>query len=167
MLRNCHEGIGQVLNICVCSIQVANSDQLHVELLPHDQEGKLKASLTVCLNIYTVEAGLKLDDNRWHDIDLRFIDGLLQVQLDDERVSIANSSDFVTSPLFKRSEDVAAPIVLGQGYKGCLLEGPSVQFTTMNEDFLNNCPIPLIGNFSNQFQLLTKKNKSFMYIVSN
>jgi len=124
---------------------------LNVELLPHNQEGKLKVSLTVCLNNFSVEVGLKLDDNRWHDIDLRFVEGLLQVQLDEERVSIPDSSDFITSPLFKRSEDVDAPIVLGQGYKGCLLEGPSVQFTTMDEDFLNNCPIPLIGNFSNSF----------------
>ena len=124
---------------------------LNVELLPHNQEGKLKVSLTVCSNNFSVEVGLKLDDNRWHDIDLRFVEGLLQVQLDEERVSIPDSSDFITSPLFKRSEDVDAPIVLGQGYKGCLLEGPSVQFTTMDEDFLNNCPIPLIGNFSNSF----------------
>ena len=134
--------------------QVAASDHLSVELLPRSQGARLRLSLTVGSVDYSTDAGFDLDDNRWHDIDLRLVEGLLQVQLDQELIPIANSSDIDTSPLFKRVTDVSSPITLGQGYTGCLLEGPSVQFTKLNDDFLGNCPIPLIESFSNTTNII-------------
>ena len=141
----------------VSSFQVDSGDRLSLELLPPDQGGRLKLSLAVAPNTgYTSDVAFDLADNRWHNVDVRFsADGFFQLQLDNEVVSIANASDINDSPLF-RPGSTSSSITIGQGYTGCLLEGPSVRLSPSGDDdeldsrafLLGQCPIPLSGNCS-------------------
>lgn len=98
------------------------------------------------------ESGFDLADNRWHDVDLRFHQDFLQVRLDDQWTSIVNSSLVNRSPLFQRTvgDNSQRSVTLGGGFSGCLLEGPSLTFATIDQDVPITCPIPL-GNNSQLF----------------
>lgn len=168
--KPCFENVFLIITFFLyfCSFtrnQTDSGDRLSLELTPADQGGRLKVSLAVGSDTgYTSEAGFDLNDNRWHNIDLRFSpDGFLQLQLDAEVISIVNASEVSSSALFRQSSPTAS-VVIGQGYTGCLLEGPAIRFLLSNDEddqssgsenlLMGQCPIPLSGNCSKLFFFL-------------
>ena len=135
------------------------NDRLSLELLPSNQGGHLRLTLAAGALSYTSDAGFNLADNRWHNIDLRFVDALLQLQIDQDNVVIANSSEIDASPLFRTWSDVdgMAQVTIGHGYVGCIREGPSVRLSVDQENnniFIGACPIPLNGDCSEHFKFI-------------
>ena len=123
-----------LLLLLLLLLQVAADDYLTLELLPADQGGRLKVSLSVELDVYTAEAALDLADNRWHNVDVQFAAAAasskdLQMKIDQEVVTVANASSRIeSSPLFSVSR--SGSVVIGQGFTGCLLQGPSVELVS-------------------------------------
>lgn len=101
-------------------------------------------SVTVADASHEAEAGFDLADNQWHDVDVRFHERQLQVRLDGLWTGVANASDVDASALFARSvgDNSEESVTIGRGFAGCLLEGPSLLFTTFGQDLLVDCPIP-------------------------
>ena len=138
-----------VLNKYNCVLvykQVMGSDRLTVSLLPANQGGRLSLSLSAETNDFTTEAGFDLADNKWHDVDLVFHEDFLQIKLDGEWTQVVNASFVNRSPLFHRVNDhEPKSMTIGQGFTGCLLQGPSFPLTSIDQHLRISCPIPL-GN---------------------
>ena len=117
------------------------SDRLTVSLLPADQGGRLSLSLSADSNDFTTESGFDLADNRWHDVDLRFHEDFLQIRLDGDWAQVVNESFVNRSPLFKRDDAEPKSMIIGNGFTGCLLQGPNFPLTSIDQRM--SCPIPL------------------------
>lgn len=128
-------------------LQVMAADRLTVSLLPASQGGRLSLSLSADATEFTTESGFDLADNHWHDVDIRFHQDFLQIKLDGLWMTVVNASLVNRSPLFQRTvgDNSEQSVTLGRGFTGCLLEGPSLTFSSLGR--LAGCPIPL-GNES-------------------
>lgn len=136
---------------------------MSIELLkqPGSSSGpvRLRFGLSVDSTGYSSDStgSVDLADNQWHDVDLRFHERLLQWRLDgaDDWNPLANATEVEQSPLFRRAVGDNSihrqTITLGRGYTGCLLQGPSLRFDSLDnaEDILiGHCPVPLEGDCS-------------------
>lgn len=130
--------------------QIVDNDRLTLSLLPANQGGRLSLNLLADGTDMITESGFDLGDNRWHDVDLKFHQDQLQIRLDgDDWMPVVNASLVGGSPLFQRrlGDNSERSVTLGRGFSGCLLEGPSLSFASVDRNVaITACPIPLGTN---------------------
>lgn len=72
----------------------------------------------------------KLLDNKWHNLELYYQMGNLNLRIDEQNLIIANST---YNAMFLNDQEIrneAAVLILGNMFSGCLLEGPGLVFNT-------------------------------------
>lgn len=120
--------------------QIHNTDKLSVLLKPEYLSVQLKTKE------FQIESlvQMRLLDNNWHTLEFLFKLGVLNIIIDKQVFTMANSTyntAFITDQTFRNE---AAVLILGKGYSGCLLHGPGFSFhnpVTVQAVQFGKCPL--------------------------
>lgn len=143
-----HKHIGLSFRTCTGGqLFSQRSPSPHSIILDVRAEG-LFFTVTILNKRYETRISANLIDNEWHTVNILYRMGNLTISTTGHQQIIANST--YNSEILTQSElwNDNAVLVVGNGFSGCILEGPSIVFNPTNGQIQAHnvewgpCPIP-------------------------